>query len=101
MSRFPPTECPGSPFGSPLIPLLSWLSGYLMKWQSCTEGWFMASEIPLVRFFVACRAVIVDPSRKKYTLQDLIHAIVRLPGEPFPCIRTEMALFALLTNGRG
>jgi hypothetical protein len=61
----------------------------------------MASEVPLVRFFVACRAVIADPGRKKYTLQDLIHAVVRLPGEPFPCIRTEMALFALLTNGRG
>jgi len=61
----------------------------------------MASEIPVVRYFVACRAAITDPSRKNYTLQDLIHAIIRLPGEPFPCIRQEMALFALLTNGRG
>ena len=35
------------------------------------------------------------------TLRETIHAIVRLPGEPFPCVRDRMALFALLTNGRG
>jgi hypothetical protein len=61
----------------------------------------MASEIPLVRFFVVCEEVIADSGQRKYTLRDLIHSIVRLPGEPFPCIRSQMALFALLTNGRG
>src|SRR5947208_1468055 len=36
--------------------LLSWLLGCLIEVQSCIEGWLMASEIPVVRFFVACRA---------------------------------------------
>ena len=61
----------------------------------------MASEIPVVRYFLPCLEVVVEPGGRDVTLRQLIHAIVRLPGEPFPCIRPQMALYALLTNGRG
>jgi len=61
----------------------------------------MAIEIPIARHFLACREVILDSTGRNVTLRNLIHAIVRLPGEPFPCIRPEMALYAVLTNGRG
>ena len=61
----------------------------------------MASEIPVVRSFQASLEVEMDPSGTGVTLRTLVHAIVRLPGEPFPCIREEMAFYGLLTNGRG
>jgi hypothetical protein len=61
----------------------------------------MASEIPIVRYFVPCLEIVVAPDRRDLTLRSLIHTIVRLPQEPFPCIRERMALYALLTNGRG
>jgi hypothetical protein len=61
----------------------------------------MASEIPVVRHFILCRELIVEPGGRDYTLRNLIHAINRLPGEPFPCICEPMALFAMLANGRG
>jgi hypothetical protein len=61
----------------------------------------MASEVPVVRNFQACLEVVTDPSGTGVTLRTLVHAIVRLPGEPFPCIREEFALYALLSNGRG
>jgi hypothetical protein len=61
----------------------------------------MASEIPVVRNFQACLEVETDPSGIGVTLRTLVHAIARLPGEPFPCIREEMALYALFSNGRG
>jgi hypothetical protein len=61
----------------------------------------MASEIPVVRSFQACLEVITDPGGTGVTLKTLVHAIVRLPREPFPCIREELALYALLSNGRG
>jgi hypothetical protein len=63
----------------------------------------MATEIPVVRHFVACEAVVVDPdpASRKATLRNVFHAIVRRPGEPFPCICEAMALYALLANGRG
>jgi hypothetical protein len=61
----------------------------------------MASEIPVVRNFQACLAVETDPSGTGVSLRTLVHAIVRLPGEPFPCIRDNLALYALLSNGRG
>jgi len=50
---------------------------------------------------LACLEVMVEPGSQTVTLRDLIHAIVRLPGEPFPCIREQMALNAVLRNGRG
>lgn len=50
---------------------------------------------------IACSEIEAPASGRGVTLRDLIHAIVRLPGEPFPCIRPNMALFALLTDGRG
>jgi hypothetical protein len=61
----------------------------------------MASEIPVVRYFLACLEVIIEPGGVGVTLRQLIHNIARLPGEPFPCVREHMALYALLTNGRG
>jgi len=61
----------------------------------------MASEIPIVRNIQSCLAVEMEPSGSGVTLRTLVHAIVRIPGEPFPCIREEMAIYALLTNGRG
>jgi uncharacterized protein DUF6941 len=61
----------------------------------------MASEAPVVRHLIACLEIITDPASRNVTLRNLIHAIVRLPGEPFPCIREQMALYAVLTNGRG
>jgi hypothetical protein len=61
----------------------------------------MASEVPIVPHFLACLEVVVEPGSRTVTLRDLIHAIVRLPGEPFPCIREQMALYAVLRNGRG
>jgi hypothetical protein len=61
----------------------------------------MASEIPVVRYFVPCLEIVVPPDGQDVTLRRLIHAIVRLPGEAFPCIREQMALYALLANGRG
>ena len=61
----------------------------------------MAAEIPIVRYFVACLEVNIEPDGRNVTLRSLIHAIVRLPGESFPCVREQMALYALLTNGRG
>lgn len=61
----------------------------------------MASEVPIARHLIACQEVVVQPGSRTATLQNLIHAIVRLPGEPFPCLRLQMALYAVLTNGRG
>jgi hypothetical protein len=61
----------------------------------------MASEVPMVPHFLACLEVVVETGSRTVTLRDLIHAIVRLPGEPFPCIREQMALYAVLRNGRG
>jgi hypothetical protein len=61
----------------------------------------MASETPIVRYFVPCLEIVVAPDRRDVTLRSLIHTIARLPGEPFPCLRERMALYALLANGRG
>jgi hypothetical protein len=61
----------------------------------------MASEIPLVRYFVPCLEIVVAVGGRDVTLRNLIHSILRLPGEPFPCICERMALYALLANGRG
>lgn len=58
-------------------------------------------EIPVVRYFLACRQIDIDAARRDFSLQRLIFKIVRLSGEPFPCVCDPMALFALLSNGRG
>lgn len=60
----------------------------------------MPAQAPIVRHFVACVEVAVGPNGRDVTLRNLIHAVIRLPGEPFPCILPEMALYALLTDGR-
>jgi hypothetical protein len=61
----------------------------------------MASEVPVVRYFLPCLEIILSADGRDVTLRSLIHTIVRLPGEPFPCVRERMALYALLANGRG
>src|SRR5262245_29920435 len=61
----------------------------------------MATETPVVRVFVACEELDFDAGGKDVTLRKLFHRIKRLPGEPFPCVLEQMALYALLTNGRG
>jgi hypothetical protein len=61
----------------------------------------MVSETPTVRHFLACSEVVVEAGGRNVSLRNLIHAVVRLPGEPFPCVCEPMALYALLTNGRG
>jgi hypothetical protein len=61
----------------------------------------MASEIPVVRYFVPCREIDVAADGREVTLRKLIHGIVRQPGEPFPCTQERMALYAVLANGRG
>ncbi len=60
----------------------------------------MAVELPLVRHFIACKAIVID-SDTTISLQHLTSFIVPLPGEEYPLIREELALYALLTNGRG
>ena len=60
-----------------------------------------ASEAPLARYFLACQKVAVESVSRNVTLENLIHAIVRLPGESFPCMREEIAFYAALVNGRG
>lgn len=60
----------------------------------------MAVEIPLVRHFVACKEIVVAEG-KNVSLKDLVFVIVPLPGEHYPLLREDLALYALLTNGRG
>lgn len=60
----------------------------------------MAVETPIVRYFVACRQAEVEAGSNEVTLRRLVHAIIRLPGEGLPLVLDEMALFAVLTNGR-
>jgi hypothetical protein len=50
------------------------------------EAHEMASEIPSVRYFIPCLEILVTPDGKNVTLANLIHSIVRLPKESFPCI---------------
>ena len=61
----------------------------------------MASEVPVARYFIPCLEIVVASDGRDVTLRSLVHTIVRLAGEPFPCIRERMALYALLANGRG
>lgn len=61
----------------------------------------MALEVPVVRHFISCHEVVVQPGSRNATLQNLIHAIIRLPNEPFPCICPQISLYAVLANGRG
>jgi hypothetical protein len=54
----------------------------------------------MVWHFVACREIAHDADGS-VTLRQLVHAILPAPGESYPCIRERLALYALLTNGRG
>jgi hypothetical protein len=61
----------------------------------------MPGELPLVRVFVACEELEYDSGAGQVTLHKLFHRIVRSPEEPFPCMPEQLALYAMLTNGRG
>jgi hypothetical protein len=61
----------------------------------------MAAEIPVVRLFAACEEIQMESGSSRISLRNVFHRIVRLPGEPFPCVCEQMALYALLANGRG
>ncbi len=61
----------------------------------------MVVESPVVRHFIACKEIVVEPEGRSVSLKDLVVNIVPLPGEHYPVLREEMALYALLTNGRG
>ncbi len=58
-------------------------------------------ELPVVRYFLACRHIEIDAARREYSLHRIVQKIASLPGDSFPCICDPMALFASLTNGRG
>ena len=59
----------------------------------------MAIQLSVVRHFIACEDVVSDG--KSITLRNLVQAIVPSPGEKYPLIAERMALYAVLTNGRG
>lgn len=61
----------------------------------------MAIELPVVRYFLACREIERDTESGDTTLHRLIHAIVPLPGEEFPVRQNPFVLFGLLSGGRG
>jgi len=58
-------------------------------------------EIPLVHSFLVCRRIELDAARRDFSLHRLVYRVMPLPGEPLPYICESMALFALLSNGRG
>jgi hypothetical protein len=60
----------------------------------------VASEIPVVRYFLICREVLVEPDGLA-TLRHLLHIFVRPDGGPFPCVCEQLTLYGLLTSGRG
>ena len=61
---------------------------------------YRSKEMPVVRHFIACRSIVLAQDGS-ITLHDLVHAIRPSAEEDYPCIRDEMAIYALLTNGRG
>ena len=58
------------------------------------------TELPHVRYFLACRKLVTDHTRRDYTLERLVYSINRMPDEPLPCVCAAMTLFAVMT-GRG
>lgn len=60
----------------------------------------MASEIPVVRYFLTCREVLIE-SDGLATLRHLLHIFLRAGDGPFPCVCEQLSLYALLTSGRG
>ena len=52
----------------------------------------MASEIPVVRNFVACREIVTDLAANAVSLTNLIHVVEPLPGESPPYIVEPLAL---------
>ncbi len=58
-------------------------------------------EKPVVRHFIACERIDRSVDGAHVTLHNVVHVIRPLPGNPYPRIHPELALFALLTNGRG
>lgn len=60
----------------------------------------MASEIPVVRYFVACRSLKLSDDNAQASIYDLVHSVILRQGEQFPTRQT-LALYALFSNGRG
>jgi hypothetical protein len=60
----------------------------------------MANPPPVVRHLIACEGVMAE-SGLSYSLQRVFFTIVQPQGQPFPCVRAPMALFAVLTSIRG
>ncbi|MBC7852638.1 MAG: hypothetical protein IAF94_04305 [Pirellulaceae bacterium] len=60
----------------------------------------MASEIPVVRYLLICREVLVEANGLA-TLRHLLHIFVRPDNGPFPCVCEQLTLYGLLTSGRG
>lgn len=61
----------------------------------------MVVDSPVVRVFLACREIITEPDSGDVTLLRLIHAVRPLPGERFPIRQERLALFGLMSSGRG
>ena len=61
----------------------------------------MALEPPVVRYFLACREIEIDPETGDVSLRRLIHVVKPLPRERFPLLQDQMVLFGLLSSGRG
>jgi uncharacterized protein DUF6941 len=62
----------------------------------------MPSVPPLVRDFVLCEDMIIDPANPtKISLVNLIYSIYSSEDPPFPLRRERFCVFAALTNGHG
>ncbi len=62
----------------------------------------MASVPPLVRDFVLCEDMIIDPANPtKITLVNLIYAIQSTEEPPYPVSREQLCVYAALTGGHG
>src|SRR5262249_47717322 len=50
---------------------------------------------------IACQEIVSDPQGRNVSLRSLVSMIAPLPGEHYPLKREELALYAVLTSGRG
>jgi hypothetical protein len=61
----------------------------------------MALPPPRARHFIPCHAVLTDSNRHAYSLQGVIYLVQPAAGDSFPILLSELALFAVLSNGHG
>jgi hypothetical protein len=59
------------------------------------------NEPPIARHFIVCERVDRSADGRHVTLHNVIHSIRPLPGHTYPRIHPGVALYAVLTNGRG